>query len=259
MKDHISVSQINLYLACSFKYRLTYIDEVPKPFKPAALAFGSAIHSALEWIHKQILQGKTMDEAKAIDIFEADWYAMAIDEIRYKNGETEKVLLEKGRNMIAVYLESRGDNSIRAVEMPFEVPLADVETGETLPIPLKGVIDLVEENDTIVDFKTAARAMSDEDLANNLQLTVYSYAYTHLTKREPALRFDVLFKTKEAKIEHLPTIRTQNDHRKLFFIAKEVLKSISSGVYYPNPSWRCTDCEYRSMCWMWQGKFPEES
>ena len=259
MKDHISVSQINMYLGCGLKYRFNYIDEIPKPFKPAALAFGSAIHKALEWIHALKLQEKPVDHEMAIGIFEADWYAMTMDEVRFKTGESKKTMLEKGKNILRAYLSHSIKGNVKAVEMLFEVPLTDIDTGEVLEVPLTGIIDLVEEGDIIVDFKTVARAISNDDLCSNLQLTAYGYAYWHLTKREPTLRMDLLFKTQKPRIERLATIRSQNDYRKLFFIAKEVLKGITSGIFYPNPSWRCNDCEYRSVCWMWQGKFPEEN
>jgi len=32
MPDHISVSQINLFLMCPLKYRFSYIDGLPKLF-----------------------------------------------------------------------------------------------------------------------------------------------------------------------------------------------------------------------------------
>ena len=48
--EHLSKSQISLYMDCSLKYKFQYIDNLPKPFKPAGLAFGTSIHSALEWL-----------------------------------------------------------------------------------------------------------------------------------------------------------------------------------------------------------------
>jgi len=56
-RDHISVSQINLYLMCPLKYRFIYVDELPRLFKPEGLAFGSAIHSTVAWWHQQRVKG----------------------------------------------------------------------------------------------------------------------------------------------------------------------------------------------------------
>ena len=55
--DHLSSSQINLYLLCSLKYKFIYLDKLPKPFKSSGLMFGSAMHSALSWVHKEKING----------------------------------------------------------------------------------------------------------------------------------------------------------------------------------------------------------
>ena len=50
--DHLSASQMNLYFQCSLKYKFQYLDKLPKPFKASGLVFGSAIHLAISWVHK---------------------------------------------------------------------------------------------------------------------------------------------------------------------------------------------------------------
>ena len=42
-RDHLSVSQINLYLLCPRKYAFTYVEKIPRVFKPIGWAFGGAI------------------------------------------------------------------------------------------------------------------------------------------------------------------------------------------------------------------------
>ena len=75
MIDHLSASQLNLYLQCSLKYKLQYIDKLPKPFKSSGLVFGSCVHSAMSWLHKQRLAGKEVALEQMQRIFTADWYA----------------------------------------------------------------------------------------------------------------------------------------------------------------------------------------
>ena len=58
-KDHVSATQLNLYLMCSLKYRFVYVDRLPRPFKPVELALGTAFHAAIEWWHKQRKQGNS--------------------------------------------------------------------------------------------------------------------------------------------------------------------------------------------------------
>ena len=57
MIDHLSASQIQAYMDCSLKYKFSKIDQLPKSFKSSGLALGSAIHSAVEWLHRHWKQG----------------------------------------------------------------------------------------------------------------------------------------------------------------------------------------------------------
>ena len=43
----ISVSQVNAYLGCPLKYRFQYVDKIPRPWRVAAMAFGSSVHAAV--------------------------------------------------------------------------------------------------------------------------------------------------------------------------------------------------------------------
>jgi len=79
-------------------------------------------------------------------------------------------------------------------------------------VPIKGVMDLIEEEDTIGEFKTAAKSMDLQSLINNLQLTVYAYAYKQLFKTEAkTLKIINFIKNKSPKMETLETTRGQKD------------------------------------------------
>ena len=105
MIDHLSASQITVYLDCSLKYRYSYIDRLPKPFRASGLALGSAIHAAVEWFHNIWAAGQEVDLESVCDIFEADWYAQTLEPIRYKKGENSEGMLDLGRNLLRAYYE----------------------------------------------------------------------------------------------------------------------------------------------------------
>jgi putative RecB family exonuclease len=254
MRDHISASQINLYRMCSLKYKFIYIDQKPRRFLSSGLAFGSAFHSTAEWFNKRRLQGEETSVSQLLDIFEADWTSLNCETISYKFGDSKETLLCQGQNLLKLYYERVNDEKILAVEYPFEVPLVNEKTGETLDLPLVGIFDLVESGPIIADLKTAARKMSYTDVDNNLQLTAYSYAYWMKKGELPDLRLDVLLKQQTPKLERMPTSRTQKDHRVFFKIAKQILNGIQNQVFFPNPGWLCADCEYRQECWVFSGK-----
>ncbi len=253
MRDHISVSQINLYLMCPLKYRYQYIDELPRPFKAAELALGSAIHSVIEWWHKEQQQGFIHEWQDVAAIFAADMNAQAVDEIRFKNGGDLESIIDKGKELLAVYVKEYKGGAPKAVEQSFRVPLVDLETGERLELPMDGYFDLLEEGDVVVELKTAAKVYDLTTLTQHLQLTAYAYAFSWLRKREPSLRMDILTKTKKPQLHSFVVFRDQNDKVRFFHLAKRVIEGIKARQFYPNAGWQCPNCEYFENCQKWRG------
>src|SRR2546428_10598118 len=125
----LSVSQINAYLACPLKYRFQYVDQIPKPWRAAALAFGSSVHAAVEWFHKQRQFGKTPDVTEGLKIFDGDWYAQNMEPLVFSDRESQDGLLQKRREMLQLYVIEQPEWPIpAAVEQSFEVDLHDPET-----------------------------------------------------------------------------------------------------------------------------------
>jgi putative RecB family exonuclease len=254
MMDHLSSSQINLYLQCSLKYKFQYIDNLPKPFKPSGLAFGSVIHSALSWFHKEKLNGNKVSLERLYRIFEADWYSQKLDtDIRYKDGEEEMKLVVMAKEMLGLYFQNPV-KEVKGTEVPFLVPLINPLDGNELGISLEGIIDLIEGDETIVEFKTSQQSINSGDIEDYLQLTCYSYAYEMLYQRPPKLLKVINFvKTKKPKMITLETKRNKSDYQRLFHLAQQVLKGIKSQIFFPRPSFWCKDCEYEEQCKAWEG------
>jgi hypothetical protein len=124
-----------------------------------------------------------------------------------------------------------------------------------LDVPLRGFIDLVEEGDVIVEFKTAQKVAPLSDLPDNVQLTTYAYAYATLFGRPPReIRKVAFVRTKVPRIETQITARAERDFARLFHLGREVLNGIRSEVFIPNRGcWLCHDCEYRQDCDEWTG------
>lgn len=254
MPNYISVSQINLYILCSLKYRFTYIDLLEKPFKPAGLAFGSAFHSALEWLHKRRRDNKPITVGDIISIFKADWYAQNCDSIRFKKGDSHESLAEMGEKLILKYFEELPPVLPRDIEVGFQIPFVNPETGEVLDRDFKGVIDLIEEDGTIVEHKTSARVLDESAIDGNFQLSAYSYAYRYLfNRKESGIRIDNMVKTKRPRIERFKVQRNETDYVRLFHIAQTVICGIENGIFFPNPGWMCADCEFADHCRSWKG------
>src|SRR4030042_5999101 len=183
--NHLSNSQINLYTQCSLKYKFQYVDELPKPFKSSGLAFGSAVHSALSWLNKQRMNGNSVSLERFYKIFDADWYSLKVEnEIRYKAGEEEMKFTVLGKELLGLYFEEPY-KKVKGTEIPFVIPIVNPQTGQRLGIDLEGVIDLIEEDDTITEFKTSAQMMDPKEVESHLQLTISSYAFEMLAQKPP--------------------------------------------------------------------------
>jgi putative RecB family exonuclease len=252
----ISVSQVNAYLGCPLKYRFQYVDKIPRPWRVAAMAFGTSVHAAVEWFHRERLAGRSSDLADVLKVFDADWYAQNVEPLVFPERESKDSLAEKGRAMLQLYMESTNGTKPVAVEQFFELDLADPETGEVLDVRLRGIIDLVEEGATLVDLKTAGRTLEQGGLERHLQLSTYALAFFLQHGAIPKLRLDMLLKTAKPRLERHPTTRSIEDLGWTARLIREVSLAIETEHFYPNPSWRCTECEYFAHCQQWRGTWP---
>jgi len=252
MIEHLSSSQMNLYLQCSLKYKFRYIDKIPVPFKPSGLAFGSAIHSTLSWFHKERKKGNEVTLGDFLRLFDTDWYSQRADaKIRYKSGEDDAKLAVIAKEILALYFHQE-HNGVADSEIPFVVPLVNPSNGDRLGLNLEGFIDLIEKDDTIVEFKTSNQTFTQKNVDDNLQLTAYSYAFEIIYQKPPKLIKIVDFvKTKKPKMIVLETKRNKHDYQRLFCLASQVLKGIQSQIFFPRTSFWCKDCEYGESCRKW--------
>lgn len=252
MTEYLSSSRINLYSQCSLKYKFRYIDKLPVSFKPSGLAFGSAIHSALDWLHRERMNGNSTSLDRLFKILEADWYAQKLElDIRFKEGEDEERLVLLAKEILGLYFHEPA-NELKGTEIPFTVPIINPSTGEKLEVNLEGFMDLIEKDGTIVEFKTSQQTMNLDDVINSIQLTAYSYAYEVLYQRPPkALKVINFVKNKKLKINSLETRRKRSDYQRFFCLAKQVLKGIEAKVFFPRIGFWCKDCEYEEGCRGW--------
>lgn len=250
--DHLSSSQINLYLLCGLKYRYQYIDQLPKPFRPSALVFGSVLHSALQWFHDEKMKGKEVRLETLYRIFDADWYSQKMGEtIRFKEGEQEMAMVNLGKEFLTMYAKET-QKPVKGTEVPFTIPLFDPSTGEDFGISFQGYFDLVEDEGTIVEFKTSAQTLSAADIDSRIQLTAYSFAYEFLNHKPPqGLKVVNFVKSKKPKMAVTETKRGKKEYQGFLYLAREVFKGITSGFFVPRTGYWCRDCEYADICPLW--------
>jgi len=252
--EPLSVSQVQCYLVCPLKYRFQYVDRIPLPWRAAALAFGSSIHAAIEWFQRERFAGRTPEREAVVRVFDADWYAANLDPVVFAEKDSKESLAEKGREMLALYVEETDGTHPKLIEQRFEIDLVDPLTGEVLDLRLRGVIDLIEEGDVLVELKTAARTLEAGGLDRHLQISTYALVYYLSYGRLPQLRLDLLLKTKAPRLERHAATRTVEDLSWTARLIHGVAQAIAHGCFFPNPSWRCGECEYFAHCQTWRGE-----
>ncbi|PIR50174.1 hypothetical protein COU79_00865 [Candidatus Peregrinibacteria bacterium CG10_big_fil_rev_8_21_14_0_10_54_7] len=241
MPSHLSYSQIALYLECPLLYKLRYVEGERGEGMPAALAFGSAIHKALAGFYRDVMDGEPFALAAFLGAFETAWRdAVEEREVVFGDGEDAESLLALGTEMLKVFARSVIPQRVIAVEVPFEFRLEHPKTGEDSSVPLKGVIDLIEEDENgtlwVVDHKTAGRAYSEQQVSGDLQMLIYAAAVKQLDVvegRDVLLRFDVLTKSKKPKFLRYPMYRDAHDVARLFEIVEGVWRAIEAEAFYP--------------------------
>ncbi|MFC1608097.1 RecB family exonuclease [Candidatus Latescibacterota bacterium] len=257
MLDHISYTQINTYLSCPLKYSFQYVEKIPWPFKPEALVFGSAIHHSLEHYYTGKKEGRNVPLKEMLAMYDASWEKESSEnKIKYKNGNTHDSLLKTAESMLETFQKTVKPGEILSIEQPFSVDIIDLETNEKLDVPLEGRIDLIERIPTgiaVIDHKTAAKKYDDDRIANDLQLTAYSYVMSRQghDPEDITLRFDVLMKNGKCSFQSYPTFRTPSDHARLFKTAKSVIQGIKAKAFYPQKSWMCNGCVFEKECGKW--------
>ena len=252
-EPHLSASAVREYLDCGLHYRFSHIDRIQPAFTADALVFGKTIHAVLERYYRSKLSGHTIKLRELVEYFEWCWTEQAKDNpsIAYRKGNDFHSLLEQGASLISTFLENAPDEgySILSTEQPFRLGHPD------LPVPVIGVIDLIEEDASgtivITEFKTANRAYNNADIDRNLQLTLYGLAarMNGFNDREVLLRIDCLLKTRTPRFERYYTARTNEDEQRAVRLLTDVWRGIQASVFIPNiNSWRCGNCEYAAHC-----------
>ena len=261
-QPHLSVSAIDDYMECGLQYKFSRIDKLKTKYRADAMVFGSAIHKVMAEFNQERLIGKILTVTELQDRFEHHWtaYAKGKEDILYKKGKSFESEMKEGKELIKVFgenIEKSGmqQHTVIAIEEAFEFHL------QGLPMPMIGVMDLVEEDDHggiyIRDYKTSSAAYSADKIKNHFQLTVYQIAakangYGH---RAINVGIDCLIKTKEPKFERYVTARASVDEAKAIKRIQAVWNGIEKKVFIPNTnSWKCKDCGYLDDCADWHNR-----
>jgi len=208
------------------------------------MIYGTAFHEALAFNYRQkIKSGNDLDKATVWNEF----YEVFNKELALNNVFNNKIrnqMYEASAKSINWYMMNEAPKiQPKLVEHMFEIKL------DKFPITIKGIIDLVTEDDIVVDYKTAGLNWRQQykDLSNNVQLILYIVAFRKLFNiKEKGVEFNIFPRNDEkmfrrgADINEATIVKWLNN-------ATNIDKIIKLGVFIPNFN-SCKTCELRKTC-----------
>lgn len=254
-KFKLSVTALNTYLECGYKFKLNNLFRVPRA-KSISLTFGNAVHLALR---KYFEKYKSSNSAPSIEVVYS-YYKEALKkqiltEKQYKDMEKEGIAVLKK------YYEKYINN--------FNVPLYMEFGFGRFPhnavfedIELRGIVDKIELLDPaqksvrVVDYKTGQSKSENEVLGKtkNSDLKYFRQLmfYKLLAELDPNFNLSVV----EAEldfVEHLKKVRINYkdyDTKDLKKEIRESMKNIREHNFLRTTDHKiCEKCDFKNHCW----------
>ena len=264
--DHLSPTQINMYLKCSLQYFWRYHEGIKNPPK-GILTQSKCLHSAIETNFKQKID--SFIDLPTSDVL--DDFSTEFDELKHKTAwmpdEKPAAFKDQGINLLGGYQKTISPTIQPShVEYKFEIHF------DNFDIPLVGRMDLIHSH-KIADNKCTGKAPSviATEAESSLQLTAYALAYrAQFQKAEKAVSIIALVRPKKDKEQlSLPFVkkppREKTAHVETFSASRDqaainrylklmahVKHAIENDIYYPcDPDhWACSEqyCGFYQIC-----------
>lgn len=249
--DHLSVSQINMWLRCPLQFMFRYDEGIKIP-PGAVMTLSKSVHAGIESNYTQKIEShKDISQDEVLDHFNTSFNHLKHETLWLKYEKPGDFRNEGQGCSKAYYSEIATKTQPAQVETKFRVEF------ENFDRPLVGVIDLIDEPGTLRDTKTSGKAPSimDKETQEAHQFTAYTLGYHQTYKKLPSkIQCDVIFrstKTLKPRTKSFPTSRTPQQISRFLKTMAMVNKAIEAKAYYPcAPSWICTPrwCGFFDLC-----------
>lgn len=248
-REYISYSQIRLYQNCPKKYYYIYVKKIPVPVNEK-IFLGIVFHAVVEKYFKEKINGTELSKEVITDYY-FDKFEDQQKEQEVKWEITRDKNFERGSAFVNYFFRHLAQ-SIEPLMVEKELIVMLPELG----VPLKGVIDLVETNFSITDFKTTTARWSKARIKGHyLQIIIYRYLFEKsfgdvITQ----LKFQVIFSKTSSplNVNHQEVAIKPKDvdfnYEKMLDIIKYVVDGIRQEVFYKNESYLCGFCEFKDLC-----------
>lgn len=252
-----SHSRLSTFEQCRYKYKLKYIDKIPSPIEKSIEAhLGDCVHNALEWLYKNIINGKIPEVEEVIEKYSLTWSEKDSENMKIVRDLTKKDYFNKGvKFLIDYYFKNKPfDDGTIETEKKIWVTLE-----KNFPHKLIGFIDrLVFNKETgeyeIHDYKTANTLPSKDKFETDRQLALYSIAIKENYGNKPVL-------LKWHYLNYNMQITSKRSDEDLQKLRKDIIELIGkiekTTEFPPQKTPLCEWCEYKPYCKAWGNSIPE--
>ncbi len=244
-RGYLSYNQIRLYQNCPLKYYLFYVKEIQFPINDK-IFLGIVFHAVLEYYFAKKIAGQELEKFQIIDRFSDQFQSME-DENPVMWESAKGKIKDRGIAFTRYFLNEMAPS--------IEPLMTEKELETTIPelgIKIKGVLDLVEQDFSITDFKTTTAKWSKSRISNSLlQMVIYKYLFEqNFGNVNPDLMYRIIYSKNAVGIRHQEVKIKSSDvsYDKMLKIIGYVAENISNGVFYENTSYMCGFCEYKNIC-----------
>jgi len=244
-RGYISYNQINLYQTCPKKYYYTYVEERIAPFNEK-IFLGVVFHSVLEHYFQERIAGRSPTLEQVRHAF--------LDKFAFLQEEKETIWQTSSDQ-----IRRRGlaftDYFVRHLAEDIHPMMVEKELETFIPeigVTLKGIIDLVEEDFSLTDFKTTTSRWSSQRVERSfLQMVIYKYLFEHVFENATRqLKLKILYSTHSRNVRHQEIgLRSADaDLEGMLRVIGFVIEQIGQGIFYKQPSYMCGFCDFRDIC-----------
>jgi len=195
MKSILTYSALNTFRNCPRKYRLRYIENQRRPEQPESLAFGSAIHEALEQWYRLPADGLRL--LAILNLIDSKYPGRSAD-------PQQKAVWQLARAIVMGYAAryAQEEFEVLEVEKAFEAEIRNPDTGRlsqtfTIAGKVDGIVRVGQEL-YLLEHKTASTLTGDylDRLWTDTQIALYSFYLRELGYPVVGVIYNILLKAR---------------------------------------------------------------
>jgi len=241
--DHLSPSQISTYSQCPRRYYLQYVEGIRGPASGAMLR-GTAVHAGVELNYQQKLTTRQDLPVAVVERAAADAFKKGLSAAEFHPRENRSTLQQQVVDMARVYHENVAPRiQPLMVERSVDVDMAGV------PVPVRGVIDLVDDTEALRDLKTTGRAPDPSSAQESDQLAHYALAYRQVTGSLPrVVSLDYIIAGSTPRFWRQECTVGQGRIDQWESTVRRTTADILAGRFGAQPNRLCSWCGVQSLC-----------